>query len=162
MMNNTNCYYCNYCYSCDSCYSCNSCNSCDFCNSCNFCNYCINLKMTEYNYFCYADDKTKDWFQRPRYQVFNTQLTKEEYSDISKVNIKLELDKNESYATRYKTAFSNAWQELSQEDKKSIINLPWFNKEDFKKYYWVDIQETEELTLEQICKELGRNIKIIK
>jgi hypothetical protein len=96
--------------------------------------------MTEHNYFCYAEDKNKDWFQKPKYQIFNKQLTEEEYYKIEKPYIKLELDKNESYITRYKTAFSKAFNKLSQEDKNKITSLPWFNAEDFLKYYWVNIE----------------------
>jgi len=106
--------------------------------------------MTEFNYFCYADDKDKDWFQRPRYQVFNKQLTKEEYYKIEIVKLNLEFDENEDSKTRYKTAFKKAWDKLSEEDKNKIINLPWFNKKDFKKYYWVNIDWEDEIIINGI------------
>ncbi len=104
--------------------------------------------MTELNYFCYADDRNKDWFQKPKYQVFNKQLTKEEYNEIEKVYIKLEFDKNEDYYTRYKTAFKKAYDKLNQVDKDKIINLPWFNTKDFKEYYWVDLEETKTIIID--------------
>jgi hypothetical protein len=113
--------------------------------------------MTEYNYFCYTDDKNMDWFQQPKYRVFNKQLTKEEYNKINKVYIKLKFDENESYQTRYKTAFKNAFEKLSQEDKNKITSLPWFNKEDFKIYYWVDLtQDTEVENAIKLLTEKGK------
>ena len=156
-MENKSCDSCDYC---DSCNYCNYCDSCDYCNSCNSCDSCINLKMTEYNYFCYYD-KNEDWFQIPRYQIFNKQFTKEEYNNIEKIYIKLEFDKNEYYKTRYKTAFNKAFQKLSEEDKNKIISLPWFNSEDFKKYYWVDIK-VKEYTIKQLEEKLWEKLKIIK
>ena len=56
-----------------------------------------------------------------------------------KIKLKLEFKENESYKTRYKTAFKNGWDKLKQEEKNKVTSLPWFNKEDFLKYYWVDI-----------------------
>jgi hypothetical protein len=41
--------------------------------------------------------------------IFNTQITKEEYENISIPKDKLEFDINESYKTRYKTAFKKMW-----------------------------------------------------
>jgi len=136
------CDSCNYCNSCDYCNFCYSCNYCDSCNSCNFCNFCfscINLKMTEYNYFCYAEDREKDWYQQSKYRVFNTQLTEEEYDKIQKINIELKFNKNDSYETKYQIAFNNAFNKLSQTDKESITSLPWFNKDIFKKYWWIEL-----------------------
>ena len=118
--------------------------------------------MSEYNIFCYSDDRDNDGLQRPKYQVFNTQLTEEEYSKISIPSMILEFDENEKFKTRYKTAFNKAFQKLHQEDKDKITSLPWFDAEVFKKYWGVDIRKEEEMTLEQVCEELGKNIKIIK
>tara|TARA_R110002012_G_scaffold301474_1_gene501755 strand:+ start:96 stop:623 length:528 start_codon:yes stop_codon:yes gene_type:complete len=131
------CAYCDYCYSCYSCYACNSCDYCTYCAYCDYCTYCkscINLSHTQYNYFCYADDRDKDGYKRPPYQVFNTQVTQEEYEKIEKLEIKLDFGyKN------YKEAFSEAWAKLSDEDKKKITSLPGFNKDIFKKYWGVEV-----------------------
>lgn len=131
--------------------------------NCDSCNYCKNLKMTEYNYFCYSEDKNKDWFQRPRYRVFNVEVWEEEYRKIIKIYNKLDFDKNESYTTRFQTAFKKMRATLSQEKKQEYFNIPHFNREIFTKITGVEKEDTiEEMTLEQICKELGRNVKIIK
>ena len=138
-MTNINCDSCNSCNSCESCYSCkscDSCNSCESCESCNFCEsceFCINLEMTKYNYFCYADN-LDNWFQRPRYQIFNIQLTKDEYHNIDMVYIKLDL-KDKSY----KDAFKKAWYKLDKEDQNKITSLSWFDSKVFKKYWGVDV-----------------------
>ena len=69
--------------------------------------------MTEYNYFCSAKKyNDENSFQQKRYRVFNTQITKEEYERIPKIYNKLEFDKNESYTTRFKTAFKKMWNKL--------------------------------------------------
>jgi len=145
---------------CESCYSCNYCSYCNYCYSCN---YCKNIKMTEYNYFCYAEDMNKDWFQQPRYRVFNKEISKEEYFKINKIYKRLEFDLNESYKKRFETAFKKMWNWLDREGKQKYLDIPYFNAEIFKKITWIDVEkETEEMTLEQLCKELWREVKIIK
>lgn len=88
--------------------------------------------MTEYNYFCWSKKfNDKDSFQQARYRVFNVQLTKEEYEKIPKINSKLEFDRNESYATRYQTAFRKMWEGLTKEEQKEYLDIPHFNWEGF-------------------------------
>lgn len=120
--------------------------------------------MTEYNYFCYAEEyNDKDSFQQKRYRIFNQEVSKDEYNEIEKIRMEIEIDDSEPPNTRYKTAFVRAWNKLPGSEKKKVTSLKWFDKDAFKKYYWVDVEENiEELTLEQVCKELGRDVKIIK
>lgn len=89
-----------------------------------------------------------------------------------------EADENKYYKTtwgylksyEYKEAFQNSYNSLSEEEKKEqtkqLKALPNFDKDIFFEISWIDIEkeneEVEELTLEQICKQLGKNIKIIK
>ena len=69
--------------------------------------------MTEYNYFCSAENyNDENSFQQKRYRVFNTQITKEEYQKITIIYNKLEFNENESFGTRFKTAFKNMWNKL--------------------------------------------------
>ena len=159
-MNKNFCYYCYYCYSCNHCYY------CDYCYSCN---YCKNLKMTEYNYFCWSENfNDNDSFQQKRHRVFNVEVTKVEYEEIKKIYNKLEFDNNELYDTRFQTAFKKMRDKLSQEWKQEYLDIPHFNKEWFKFITWIDVEEKveeltlEEITLEEICKELWRDVKIIK
>jgi hypothetical protein len=127
-------YYCDFCNSCNTCGFCDSCNSCDVCDSCNSCNYCLNLEVTEHNIFCYAEEKgDKNSFQQARYRIFNTQITKEEYENIEVPKITLDFDKNESYITRYQTAFKKAWEKLSKDEKDKFLNLPYFDADIFEK-----------------------------
>ena len=47
----------------------------------------------------------------------------------------------------------------------SLKALPNWNPKIFKQISWIDIEEEiieEELTLEQVCQQLGKTIKIIK
>jgi hypothetical protein len=62
--------------------------------------------MTEYNYFCRSNDYNSDTsFQQQRYRVFNVEVGKEEYYKIKKIYHKLKFDANESFDTRFQTAF---------------------------------------------------------
>ena len=116
--------------------------------------------MTEYNYFCWSEEyNDKDSFQQKRYRVFNVEVTKDEYNRIRKIYHKLEFDKNESYKTRYKTAFKNMWDKLKEKEKQEYFDIPHF---DWKGFTYITGVEKEEKTLKQVCKELGREIKITK
>ena len=120
--------------------------------------------MTEYNLFCYAEKyNDEDSFQQPRRRVFNKQITQEEYKKIEIPTCKLEFDSNENYKTRYKTAFKKMRTTLTPEQKQEYFDIPHFNREIFTKITGVEQEsEIEEMTVEQVCKALGKNIKIVK
>ena len=119
--------------------------------------------MTEYNYFCWAKEyNDKDSFQQDRYRVFNKQVTESEYKDIEKIYHKLELDSSESYTTRFQTAFKKMWNTLSKKDKQGYLDIPHFDWEGFTFITGVESINAEEMTLAEVCKELGRDIKIKK
>lgn len=120
--------------------------------------------MTEYNYFCWSEKYNgENSFQQKRYRVFNVEVGKEEYEKIRKIYHKLEFDKNETYSTRFQTAFKKMWNKLSKEEKQEYFDIPHFNWEGFTFITGIEKeQQIEEMTVEQICKELGREIKIIK
>ena len=141
--------------------------SCDYCNYCKSCNSCKNLKMTENNYFCWSEKyNDENSFQQKRYRVFNVEVGKEKYNKIKKIYRKLEFDKNENYEnyeTRFQTAFKKMWNNLLKEEKQEYFDIPHFNWEGFTFITGIEKeQQIEEMTVEQICKELGREIKIIK
>jgi len=114
--------------------------------------------MTEYNYFCWSENfNDKNSFQQTRYRVFNVEVWEEEYNKIKKINHKLEFDNNESYETRFQTAFKKMWDWLSKEERQEYLDIPHFNAEWFKFITWIDIDKeqvkrkiTLELTEEQI------------
>ena len=88
--------------------------------------------MTEYNYFCWAKKfNDKDSFQQKRYQVFNTEVSKEEYEKIKKIYHPLSFDTDESYSTRFQTAFKKMWETLSEKEKQEYFDIPHFNWEGF-------------------------------
>ena len=122
--------------------------------------------MTEYNYFCWSDEfNDNNSFQQKRYRIFNKEVSKEEYNKVKKIYYKLELDKNEDYETRFQTAFKKMWNKLDEKERQEYFDIPHFNWEGFTFITGIKKEEEEpqeELTLKQVCKELGRNIKIIK
>lgn len=88
--------------------------------------------MTEYNYFCWSKEyNDKNSFQQKRYRIFNEEVSKEEYENTKKIYHKLEFDKNESYKTRYQTAFKKMWEKLSHKEKQEYYDIPHFNWEGF-------------------------------
>ena len=172
IMNNScdSCDSCNFCDSCNSCNFCNYCNSCNFCdscNSCNFCNYCNfckNLRMTEHNLFCWSEKYNDDnSFQQKRWRVFNKQVTEQEYRRIKIPKHKLEFDRTESVATRFKTAFKKMRSTLTKEQKQEYYDIPHFDWKWFTYITWVEKEDdVTEMTLADVCIALGKNIKIIK
>jgi uncharacterized protein YwqG len=121
--------------------------------------------MSEYQLFCYSDSHGRDYpdsCQQKPYRVFNTQLTEEEYSKISIPKLKLEFDKNESYATRYQTAFKKAWSEATQELKQQFFDISHFDWDIFTKITGVEPETVTQPTETQEIIELnGRKYKLI-
>ena len=104
--------------------------------------------MTEYNLFCYAEDKNKDGFQQARRRVFNTIVTQEERREVQTKlpKIKLEFDPKLHYSERYKQAWSKAREQLSQEDKQKFLDIPYFNASIFEKITGIKVNETQKGT----------------
>ena len=183
------CNSCNYCYSCNFCNSCNYCNSCNFCNSCNYCYFSAGLRMSEKMLFCLGERKyelKREGYQKNN-QIFNVQVTEEEWdnainsqpafilpltawvkreemTDEEKENISgwSEMDgylKSQSYQDAWKEGWANA----SQEFKDWVKNLPHFNPELFEKITSIKFEsEVKEMTVSEINKALGYDVKIIK
>lgn len=62
----------------------------------------------------------------------------------------------------YKEAWQVWWNE-NPEKHQNFLNLPAFNADIFKEITGIDINEkVEEMTMEEVCRELGRTIKIKK
>jgi hypothetical protein len=100
------------------------------------------------------------------YKVNPTQwISKSEMTDEEK-------NENPTYKTTggylrefsYKEAWGNAYDNATKEDIELLKKLPNFDAEVFKEISGIDISvcKVEELTMEQVCKELGRDIKIKK
>jgi hypothetical protein len=51
---------------------------------------------------------------------------------------------------------------LTKEQKQEIYDIPHFNREWFTYITWIEKEQIEEMTLEQVCKALWKEIKIIK
>lgn len=88
--------------------------------------------MTEYNYFCRSKEYNDDMsFQQKRYRVFNVEVTETEYRNINKIYHKLEFDRNESYTTRYATAFKKMRDKLTDKEQQEYLDIPHFCWEGF-------------------------------
>lgn len=63
----------------------------------------------------------------------------------------------------YKDACRLRWRNANEEERKIFLSLPWFDSEIFEEITGIDVNnKEEEMTLDEVCKELGRNIKIVK
>ena len=63
----------------------------------------------------------------------------------------------------YEEAWASFWKDTSEENRQKFLDLPNFSQEIFKEITSIDVEaKDEEMTLEQVCKELGRDVKIIK
>ena len=119
--------------------------------------------------------------------MFNKPITEEEYnkqiSYIRAKNFKLPIAKWVKYedledsdktstakqlngllkTLSYQDAWKQMWNELSSEDKNFFKTLTNFDVDIFEKITGIKIdEEVEEMTVEEVCKVLGKNIKIIK
>ena len=159
-MSNTNCNFCNFCNFC------NSCNSCDACYTCNFCNFCKNLKMTEYNYFCWSEKyNDENSFQQNRYRIFNVEVSREEYYKTKKLYRKLDFDENESYATIFQTAFKKMWYTLTKEEKQEYFDIPHFSWEWFTFITGIEKETRETINIGWLLydkNEVEKKLKDIK
>ena len=67
----------------------------------------------------------------------------------------------------YRGAWRESWDKTSIEDRKKCLSLPNWDNEIFKEISGIDVEkelalDVEEMTLSEVCKRLGKNIKIIK
>lgn len=146
--------------------------------------------MSENMLFCIGEGKyeAKGIGYQKNNMVFNVKVTFEEFSKISVPKIKLPFTKwieekdmsnnekkhNKNYRTlggylktlSYKDSWKEIWSELNNETKDKFKSIPHFNKKLFFEITSIDVdndqKEIEELTLAEVCKQLGKNIKIVK
>jgi len=121
--------------------------------------------MTEYNIFCWADDRNKDGFQQKRYRVFNKEVGEDRYCEIKDLikndilkDLKLELNKN---------SWEDEWKKVTNEQWKRILEIPEADKDiiekiigfelDLEKDDLVDVKISRS-TLEELKK---KGIKIV-
>ena len=121
--------------------------------------------------FCLGDGRCErkgEGYQKS-YRVFNKDVSESEYKKIKdSLDIKIKLTEykdDELKVYSYEDAWSTWWNEASKEEKEKITGLKQFDAEIFKGITGIDIkneEELEKLTMEEVCRELGRNIKIKK
>ena len=113
----------------------------------------------------------KDWnsFDKPCF-IYDLILTEWVYeSDMSET----EKQNNQTYKTTggylktwtYKEAWKNAWDNRKDYDLEKLLALPNFDADVFLEISGIDVRkdaEVEEMTMEEVCTALGKNIKIKK
>ena len=64
----------------------------------------------------------------------------------------------------YKTALQESYNAATKKEQLKILDAPNFNADKFLQISGIDVRKTsvEEMTMEQICEELGREVKIKK
>jgi len=115
--------------------------------------------MTEFNIFCYSEKyNDKNSSQQKIYRAFNIEVTRDRYFKIRIIAKKILTfeDKPKTLNDFWKSVTQKQWQELS-----SIPEAKNFKK-GFEYISGCKIEEVEEMTLEEVCEELGKNVKIIK
>ena len=137
-------------------------------NSANRCAWAFNTTSPKMRLFNKELDMTAEEFYRD-YRIYAeiklTEWIRE--SDMTD----LEKETNPTYKTNewylkertFEEACNLRWSEADKEEKQKFLDLPWFDSSIFKEITGIDTEgKTEEMTLEDLCKELWRNIKIIK
>ena len=153
------CNYCNYCNYCNSCNYCNYCDYCDYCNYCNYCNYCYscdsckNLKMTEYNIFCYSKNYNDDSsFQQKRYRAFNKEVGQNRYNQI--------VTEVRNILSNPKLKLTDFWKQITDDQWKRLLAIP--EAQDFKEGFEyisgqkINLDDTVEIRVEGKAKRISR------
>lgn len=119
--------------------------------------------MTEDNIFCGSEEyNDENSFQQKRYRAFNKEVGENRYLEIVRLikndilkDFKLELSKN---------SWKDEWKKVTNEQWKRLSEIPEFDIDVVELIigFKPEIKDVEEMTLKEICKELGRDIKIIK
>jgi hypothetical protein len=87
---------------------------------------------------------------------------KEEYSSTCKVV--------DGYLKKVdpKAGWRAAWDDASDEDRRKCFDIPNWDNEMFKEISGIDVEaelaaeNVEEMTMDEVCKALGKTVKIIK
>ena len=137
-------------------------------NSANRCAWSFNTTSPKMRLFNKELDMTAEEFYRD-YSIYaeiklTEWITESDMTDLEK-------ESNPTYKTTgwylkertFEEACNLRWSEADKEEKQKFLDLPWFDSSIFKEITGIDTEgKTEEMTLEDLCKELWRNIKIIK
>ena len=146
--------------------------------------------MSEKMIFCLGDGRWNSSGEghQKHLRVFNQDVSEARYNEVKKLladnEIKItltkwtdydKLEKSEQTDTAkqlggllktfsYEDAWLNFWNEATKKQKNSILDLPEFDADIFKEITGIDVgkSEVEELTLAEVCKRLGKTVKIVK
>ena len=120
--------------------------------------------MSEHNLFCYSENyNDENSFQQKRYRAFNKEVGEKIYYEIKKLVNNILKDFNPNLKDN---TWSDEWAKITPSQWKELLSIP--EAKDFKEGFEyisdckIDISEPQEMTVAEICKELGREIKIKK
>lgn len=143
--------------------------------------------MSENMIFCNGEGKYEHQgigYQK-NHHIFNKPVSKEEYKKVKDAldvkSFKLPLTSGVKFKDienptttqeqvggylkrqNYQDAWKEMWGGMSQEDKDFITSIIYFDKDIFKEITGIDVEdEPEEMTMDEVCKALGKTIKIKK
>lgn len=121
--------------------------------------------MSEKMIFCVGEGRweSKGKGYQKNLQIFNTDVTEAEYNKVKNALNAKSYERLFTKTTTYTDAWKEMWDGFKQEDKDFFTSLPHFDKDIFKEITGIDIEEEpEEMTMEEVCKALGRTVKIKK
>ena len=136
-------------------------------NIANYCVWCFNTEQPKMRLFNKEIDMTPEEFYEEYRLYVDIKLTERIVEGDMTDKEKKE---NPTYETtwwylkkrEHKEACKLRWREAKEEERKKFLSLPWFDAKIFKEITGIDVdQRQEEMTLEEVCKELGRDIKIV-
>ena len=112
-------------------------------------------------------NKKWDEIDHPNFDKFylNKWISEDEMTDEEKVADKMFYVRQGYLKTfSWEEAWKNFWRDTDEENRQKFLALPNFDAKIFKDITGIDVQkdEVEELTMEELCKELGRVVKIKK
>ena len=117
--------------------------------------------MTERNIFCASKVSNDDnSFQQERFRAFNKVVGEERYFQIVNIIKKIlkdfEMNPKENWTKEWEKVTTQQWRELSE--------IPEFDIDVVKMIigFKPEITDIQEMTLSEVCKELGKEIKIKK
>jgi len=119
--------------------------------------------MTETNIFCFSTSyNDENSFQQPRYRAFNKVVGEKRYYEIVELVLDILKDFKPNFTKNY---WKTEWLKVTKKQWKKLLAIP--EAKDFKEGFEyiageIDVSEAEEMTLAEVCKELGREIKIKK
>ncbi len=140
--NIAHCMDCSMCTYCEYCSSCNTCKFCFACNSCNDCYYSKGLSFSEKMIFClgHPKDRRKSEGYQKHFRIFNKDVPILEYVEVLNSLSDINIYKYTDTLLDYEDAWASFWENATQAEKDTILNIPQFDKNIFKIITEIDVE----------------------